>query len=61
VLTDVILLEHLLRAARETGSIPTELRDMLWKNINLTPSAKKSKKSGQSKVINANSSESEAA
>ena len=61
VLTDVILLEHLLRAARETGSIPTELREMLWKNINLTPSAKKSKKAGQVRVNNVNSSESEAA
>lgn len=54
VLTDVDLLEHLLKEARASGVIPSELRDILWKNINLTPGAKKSKKSSTSKVSNVN-------
>ena len=52
-INEVILLEHALRQFKENGMISDELRESLWKNIDLTPSAKKSRKAGQAKSSNA--------
>lgn len=60
-LTDVHLLEHLLKEARSTGVIPAELRDVLWKNINLAPGGRKSKRAGRDKGINDTYKEAEVA
>lgn len=48
-LTDLTLLEKAFREAKASGVVPQELRDYLWKSLDLTQSPKRTKKSRQSK------------
>lgn len=52
-LTDLMLLDHLYRQAKESGVVPDALREILWKSMNLTAGPKKAKKSVQTKYSNA--------
>ncbi len=61
ILTDVMLLEHAYKPAKDTGLIPDVLKKFLWKSMNLTGSSKKLKKSTQAKYSNAILKEKEAA
>lgn len=44
-LTDLTLLEKAFREAKASGVVPQELRDYLWKSLDLTQSPKRTKKS----------------
>lgn len=48
-LTDLTLLDKVYREARASGVVPQELRDFLWKSLDLTQSPKRTKKSRQPK------------
>ncbi|MGZ3771362.1 MAG: hypothetical protein ACXWRG_17055 [Bdellovibrio sp.] len=52
-LTDILILDHLYRQAKESGVVPDALKEILWKTMNLTGATKKPKKSIQSKYSNA--------
>lgn len=52
-LTDLMLLDHLYRQAKENGVVPEVLREFLWKSMNLTAASKRTKKSVQEKYSNA--------
>ncbi len=60
-LTDQALFEKVARDFRESGVMPKEIRDYLWKSINLTQSPKKNKKASQSNHSNAIAENQEAA
>lgn len=50
---EVAVLESLLRKAKETGSVPSELREILQKELRLDePGRKKARKTLQSNIIN---------
>lgn len=50
---EVSVLESLLRKAKETGSVPSELREILQKELRLDePGRKKARKTLQSNIIN---------
>jgi hypothetical protein len=52
-LTDMALFERAYRQAKESGVIPEEMRQILWKSLSLIQSPKRSKKSGQTKYSKA--------
>lgn len=52
-LTDQALFDKLSRDIRESGAIPKEIRDFLWKSLNLTQSPRKTKKTTHLKHSNA--------
>ena len=52
-ITDQALFDKLSRDIRESGAIPKEIRDFLWKSLNLTQGSKKLKKATQIKNSNA--------
>ena len=60
-LTDFALLDKLYRDAKASGVVPQELKEFLWKSINLTQSPKRSKKTGHSKYSQDIHSDEEAA
>ena len=60
-LSDVVLLEKALKDARESGLVPEELREILWKSHSLAQSPKRTKKSRQPMYSKAIHTESEAA
>jgi hypothetical protein len=59
-LTDQALFDKLSRDIRESGAMPKEIREFLWKSLNLTQGPKKSKKPGQIRHSNAMSDDLEA-
>ena len=48
-LTDFALLDKVYRDAKTSGVVPQELKEFLWKSINLTQGPKRAKKSGHPK------------
>ena len=52
-LTDFALLDKLYREAKASGVVPQELKDFLWKSMNMTPSPKRTKRGGQAKYSSA--------